>query len=69
MKNSRMCPKCNARNIIRVPGAGKGYTALPMGFESITRVRLVRYVCGVCGYSEEWIDDADDLRKLKEKFG
>jgi hypothetical protein len=26
-------------------------------------------VCGLCGYIEEWVPDADDLQKLREKLG
>ena len=25
-----------------------------------------RYVCGACGFSEEWIDAPEDIAKLKE---
>ena len=32
-------------------------------------VKVTRYLCGSCGFSEEWIDAPEDLEKLKEKYG
>ena len=32
-------------------------------------VKVTRYLCGSCGFSEEWIDAPEDLQKLKEKYG
>ena len=32
-------------------------------------VKVTRYLCGSCGFSEEWIDSPEDLHKLKEKYG
>ena len=33
------------------------------------RVPVTRYVCGNCGFTEEWIDEASDLVKLRQRFG
>jgi hypothetical protein len=29
----------------------------------------MRYVCGSCGFSEEWIDTPDDIAKVRKKYG
>lgn len=65
MKHSQMCPKCNGRDIIFVPGSirwyGAGNNIVVGGFQ---RPAIVdRFVCRNCGYSEEWIADKD-LEKL-----
>jgi len=33
------------------------------------RVHVTRYLCVSCGFSEEWIDVAEDVAKLKAAFG
>jgi uncharacterized OB-fold protein len=66
MKNTKICPKCGSREILRVKDGGGDYTnALLLGFLSM--VYVPRYVCCDCGYVEEWVDSSD-LRTLKEKL-
>jgi len=36
---------------------------------SFRRSRFTRYLCGQCGYSEEWVESASDLQKLRQKYG
>jgi predicted RNA-binding Zn-ribbon protein involved in translation (DUF1610 family) len=70
MKNTHTCPKCNSQQIMRIEGHSGGYAGgndLSVGFARA--VKVSRYLCGSCGFSEEWIDSAEDLRKLKEKYG
>jgi predicted nucleic-acid-binding Zn-ribbon protein len=72
MRNSKTCPKCRSTDVIRIPGIvgaygagnniGLGATVFG-GFAKVTR-----YLCGGCGFSEEWIDSADDIAKLKKKY-
>lgn len=71
MKNTKKCPKCNSFEIVVVegrPGAGTGANNIPM--KAFSRVVLIsRYVCTACGYSEEWVDEKDDLERLKKHYG
>jgi len=74
MKNSKKCPKCNGDNILIAPGwvgshkSGQ-YIRMP-GFHLLSAdIKIDRYVCGTCGYVEEWVPNADDLQKLREKLG
>lgn len=69
MKNTHECPKCNAHDIIRIPGpASVGYTQnkVPTGFFSTGNVD--RYVCLDCGFTEEWIANEKDLEKVRKKY-
>ena len=74
MKNSP-CSKCGSNEIIRVPGdlgvwAGAYNNFILLGITIYSAVSVTRYICGNCGYSEEWVDEnKDDLEKLKKKFG
>lgn len=71
MKNN-ICPKCNSNDILKIPGSvgahGSGNNIL-LGMTIFSAVKVTRYVCGRCGFSEEWIDDQAGLDKLKQKFG
>lgn len=75
MKTTNVCPKCSNTDIIRVEGSVKPYGAgnnISMGSVSkgsviASFVKVPRYICGECGYTEEWID-VEDLPKLKKKF-
>jgi predicted nucleic-acid-binding Zn-ribbon protein len=73
MKNSKTCPKCESADIIRIPGDvrafGAGNSILVGGALLPKFVLVTRYLCGACGFSEEWIDGTDDIAKLKEVFG
>ena len=31
-------------------------------------IMMSRYICLHCGYTEEWIDDPDDLAKIEQKL-
>ena len=82
MKNTSTCPKCESVDIIRVPGtlAKKSWLGLciyhnciPLKSWSLkpknNMVLVTRMVCTECGFSEEWIEDAEDITKLKKSYG
>ena len=71
MRNTRACPKCGSTDIVRIPGNVSLYGAgnnIVLGWTILSAVKVSRYLCGGCGFSEEWIDDARDLAKIKAKF-
>lgn len=75
MKNSHTCPKCQSQDIVRVPGWSGAYgagnnipTARALSFSRSSVIPVARYVCGCCGFSEEWIDTAEDVAKLRKAF-
>ncbi len=69
MKNTKRCPKCSSNEIYRVEAVvGNGYgsgNVIPTGL--VGTIKVNRYICGKCGYAEEWVE-GDDLNKLKRKF-
>ena len=72
MKLSFICPKCNSRDIICIPGEVGAHGAgnnIPTNWTIFGAIKVTRYLCGQCGFSEEWIDDDEDIQKLKETFG
>ena len=67
MKNTRICPKCNSRDIVRVDGYDGAYGSgnnIMVGMTVFSAVKVNRYVCCSCGFTEEWID-REDVEKLK----
>ena len=74
MKSANTCPKCHAKDILRVPGwvgaygSGNNIPVKTFGLGASAHVLVVRYVCCRCGYSEEWIDNKEDIEKLKKKY-
>ena len=72
MKNTKTCPKCQSREIIRIPGQVGAYGAgnnILRGQTIFTAIKVTRYVCSQCGFSEEWIDSKKDIAKLAEDYG
>ena len=57
----------------RVPGEARVYGAgnniVVSGSILFKFVLVMRYVCGSCGFSEEWIDTAEDIAKVRKKYG
>ena len=71
MQGSKSCPKCRSTDIVRIPGKHYGFGAgniITVGFSYLSAVKVTRYLCASCGFSEEWIDAPDDIAKLKKKY-
>ena len=65
------CPKCRSKDVVRLPGeiqppAMFSGAKPPSSFKT---VRITRYCCATCGYTEEWVDDPNDLQELLKKYG
>ena len=71
MKNTKKCPKCSSNDIIIIPGKVGAYGTgnnIPMGLIILNYVKVTRYLCLNCGFSEEWIDANKDIEKLRKKY-
>jgi predicted nucleic-acid-binding Zn-ribbon protein len=67
MKNTRICPKCQSTDLLRFDGNVGAYGSgnnLMVGSTLFSAVKVHRYVCTRCGFTEEWID-REDLEKIK----
>jgi hypothetical protein len=73
VKYGNPCPKCHAKNNVRVPGGvgpyGSGNHISTGGFWPSSAVPVSRYVCLNCGFIEEWVDKTDDLARLATRYG
>ncbi len=67
MKRTRLCPKCNSADLLRIEGNVGAYGVgnnIMTGATVFSAVKVHRYVCCSCGFTEEWIDTAD-IEKLR----
>ncbi len=73
MKTGTPCPKCGGCRIIRIPDNPRrhasGNNIYTTTATLLGKIPVIRYVCGDCGYVENWVDTRRDLEKLKETFG
>ena len=70
MKYMKRCPKCGSGDILVVDGYAGAYGVgnnIMVGMTIFSAVPVDRYVCGSCGYSEEWIrmEHMDKVREYK----
>ena len=71
MKTTGKCPKCSSVAVLRIPGQVGPYGGgnnIPAGFWRWSSVKVSRYLCCQCGFSEEWIDTQEDIGKLIVKY-
>jgi ribosomal protein S27AE len=71
MKTTGKCTKCGSSDLLRIPGQTGAFGSgnnIPVGKTIFSSVKVIRYLCGHCGYSEEWVESASDLQKLREKY-
>ncbi len=67
MKNVKNCSKCNSPEMAKVDHrTGQQLDPIPIGTFSVAQVS--RYVCCECGYIEDWIENIDDLKKIRNKY-
>ena len=66
MKQTKACPKCGCKEILRVDDVHGG---IPLVLGWFGNVPVTRYVCCECGYVESWVDRQyrSDIRERYEK--
>ncbi|MGH7142593.1 MAG: hypothetical protein ACREJ2_00490 [Planctomycetota bacterium] len=71
MHTTGKCPKCGSQQILKIAGnkyPNGGLDFIQGGYTFLGTVFVTRYLCIDCGFSEEWVDDADARRTLMETF-
>ena len=71
MKNTSLCPKCRSNDIARIEGQVGPHGAgnnIPVGWAAFGAVKVTRFLCLACGFSEEWVDDPRGMEKLRNKI-
>ena len=71
MNKNRICPKCGSNDIYVIDGYtgpyGSGNNVM-VGATVFSAVKVNRYICCKCGFTEEWInrEDLEKVRKSKK---
>lgn len=68
MKYTKTCPKCYSTDLVRIEGNAGAYGSgnnIMIGATIFSAIKVHRYLCCDCGYSEEWIDK-EDLNEVKQ---
>ena len=71
MKNFRLCTKCQSNDIVRIEGLSGAYGAgnnIPVGLSFFSSIKVTRFLCLNCGFSEEWIESREDLERIRSKY-
>ena len=65
------CPKCSSTEILTISGSshrGDG-SAIPTGLTVLSAVKISRYICEKCGFTEEWVEEHEkNIEALKNKY-
>ncbi len=72
MRNTRCCPKCHSKNIVRVPDNAHRYLANSIAITNVAwvkRIPVARYVCYDCGYVENWVETQSERDEIRRTFG
>ena len=68
MKNQTICPKCGGSDILIVDGYVDSYGSgnnIRLGASILSCIKVDRYICCFCGYTEEWVR-MEDMEKIKK---
>jgi hypothetical protein len=65
MKNTKQCLKCESKDVVVVEPFREGAIRTD---GVLNYARLSRYACLSCGFSEEWVADAQNLSKVRESY-
>lgn len=71
MKTTGKCTKCGSSDVLRIHGQTGAFGSgnnIPVGKTIFSSIKVTRFLCGHCGYSEEWVESSSDLQKLREKY-
>ena len=72
MKNAKRCPKCQATDIVLIPGkreaGGAGNVISVRRWNMFAVVKPVLHVCGSCGYMENWLGSREDIARVKGMY-
>lgn len=70
MKNNHQCPKCRSADIVKENKKSSisynNYVTVKENWAKF--IMMTRYICLHCGYTEEWINDLEDLKKIEKKL-
>jgi predicted nucleic-acid-binding Zn-ribbon protein len=68
MRSRPRCAKCRDVALLAVPATPGQHSHIVSGERVLHTVTVTTYVCTRCGYVEQWVDDEQDLLKLRAEW-
>ena len=68
MKNTKKCTKCESREILKIEGKATERSGNSITSGWFSNAIVNRYLCTGCGFTEEWIENRDDIEQLKKWY-
>lgn len=62
------CGKCGSHDLLRVPNTPGDHSHIVSGDRFLRNVAVDKYVCTDCGHVEEWVNNKEDLQRLKDEW-
>jgi hypothetical protein len=62
------CGKCGSHDLLRIPNTPGDHSHIVSGDRFLRNVAVDKYVCTDCGHVEEWVNNKEDLQRLKEEW-
>lgn len=66
MDNMEACPKCQSPEIAKIPGENQSKIGVPVG--PLGWAPVTRYICMQCGFTEQFVEGADNLQRIAERY-
>ena len=68
MKHVNECKKCESADILKIEGKQMiGETINQLRTTILESIPVTRFLCSDCGYTEEWVENHLDLKRMKRK--
>ena len=71
-ENIKSCPKCGSTDIVRIPDNpnrhASGNNIYTSTYTLFGKIPVIRYVCCSCGYAENWVENEEELNKIRKTF-
>src|SRR4051812_44819872 len=68
MHHHQACGRCGSADLLEVPTTPGDHSHIVLGDNLLHTVRVSKYVCTDCGCVEEWVNSAQDLKRLNEEY-
>lgn len=68
MRANNRCVKCQSSELVRIPPIPGEEPHIAVGSRGMHLIGVSKYVCGQCGYIEEWVDNTRDLEELRREY-
>jgi len=68
MQNNK-CTKCSSPELLPIPPVPGEEPRIVIGERGMRAVAVRKYVCGQCGFIEEWVEHTTDLAELRKEYG